>query len=607
MQNQTLRTFGASVVLAGVVIAGITQLASRQDVDPAEIVAEPTSTPLDTSAPVERQPATNLPEPFVYRAGVLAGISTDNFWAFYGSEPSAWNSYVLGPTKPALYTASGPLGALKPELATTQVHPTFDAEGWRVRVDLNPDLQWSDGTPVTAHDVVFTFETVRSLGLSGSWADAFGETIESIHADDDHHLRIEFRERPRLSVWPHGVGSAPIMARHIWAPHVNGSAEALYGKSGEIDVSGGPLEISTIEDSLIVSRANVGYPLNSLPDTVEYHVYGDEKGLVDALARGEIDTVLSPNGLSAANASVLKQAPGVEVVDNPGNGIRYLGFNLERDPMSDHAFRAALALLLDRETLADSIPVMGDPAWSLIPTANRTWYDADAARKNVSLYTGSLRSRLDRALQGLATAGYAWKTAPSIGGGGQVVAGTELTIDGRPPQPLTILTPGDAYDPARPAYVEKIAETLRLLGFDARPVETDFDTVVDLAFTRGEDDDFHYDMYLLGWTLGNPALPGYYDALFSADGPMNNTGYDSEAFAASLRAYESAVTEQDAFTALWEMEQTLATDLPYLPLYTSNITEAYRSDRVTFVSTGSLGGIQARLGGIREVRPTASS
>jgi hypothetical protein len=110
-------------------------------------------------------------------------------------------------------------------------------------------------------------------------------------------------------------------------------------------------------------------------------------------------------------------------------------------------------------------------------------------------------------------------------------------------------------------------------------------------------------MYLLGWTLGNPALPGYYGALFAKDGPMNNTGYASTEFAEALDSYEAAYTTEDAFDALWEMERTLAVDLPYLLLYRDQITEAFRSDRVSFDVEQSLGGLQARLGGIRDVQP----
>jgi len=128
--------------------------------------------------------------------------------------------------------------------------------------------------------------------------------------------------------------------------------------------------------------------------------------------------------------------------------------------------------------------------------------------------------------------------------------------------------------------------------------------VVDLAFTRGDDGEFHYDMYMLGWTLGNPSLPEFYRHLFTAKGAMNNTGYSSKKFDRALAAYENAFKTDQAELALWAMEKTLANDLPYLVLYTSELTEVYRSDRVTFDVEESLGGLQGRLGGITDVRPS---
>lgn len=602
MRERTFRTISASVVLAGLGIAGFIQIGNNGTSALAEINAADTSTTASPETSIPEETSTNEPPPFIYRVGILSGITTDNFWAFYGDEPSAWNAYVLGPTKPALF-AEDATGTLEPELAATETAPTFDKDGWRVRVDLNPDLEWSDGTPITAHDVVFTFETVRALGLGGSWAKAFPESVESVHADDDHHVRIEFKERPRLSDWPHGVGSAPVMPRHIWEAKVEGSsAEELYEVDGAADVGGGPLALSSVADDLIVSSRNPGYPLADAPDTVEYHVFPDETAVVAALVDGSIDSTISPGGLAGPSIEGLDSNPDIEIVNNPGNAIRYLGFNLHRDPMTDRAFRTALALLLDRDGLADSIAGSGDPAWSVVPSANSAWYDAESAANNAARFGGPLAERLEKALAGLTEAGYAWTKSPEVENG-EVVAGEGLTIDGRPPQPLTILTPGDAYDPARPDYVREMADTLSLFGFDARPVETDFDTVVDLAFTPGEDGQLHYDMYVLGWTLGDPTLPGYYGALFAGNGPLNNTGYESDDFTTALQAYERAFTTDQAFSALWEMERILAIDLPYLPLYTSEIAEAYRADRVGFGHEIGLGGLQARLGGIAEVRP----
>lgn len=590
-------------MLVGVLIAAGFQLASADDGQGAEIIAaEPPTTRVTTTDETQARPSTTLATPFVYRLGVLSGISTDNFWAYYGEQPSVWNSYILGPTKPALFALDANTGTLTTELSAGAVHPTWDSEGWRVNVPLATDLFWSDGTPITAADVVFTFETVRSLDLGGSWGDSYPSIVESVHADSDYDLRIEFSSRPNLSVWPHGVGLAPVMAQHIWANATSDvTAQDLFAMTGEEDVSGGPLQLATFSGSMIVSNVNPGYPDAGGPDTVEYHVYDSEEALVDAVRDGDIDALLTPKGIAQDRLATIEDDGSVAVLTSPANGIRYLGFNLDRAPMSDLAFRSALALLLDREALATKIGQSGEVAWSMVPSANGQWFDAEAAAGNQDLYGGDLTARLEEALVGLREVGYVWTKEPSVGDG-VIVAGEGLTINGQAPQPLTILTPGDEYDTARPEYVQGIAETLIALGFDTRPIETDFDTVVDLAFTPGEDGELHYDMFMLGWTLGSPALPEFYRPLFAANGAMNNTGYESQKFEEALREYERAFTSEAAIEALWAMERRISADLPYLLLYTSQLTEIYRADRVVFEIEASLGGLQGRLGGIGDVR-----
>lgn len=604
LETRIFRTIGASVVLAALVVIGAAQVGNGQDTAPAEVNAPETTTTAEPEA--DSTTSTLPPEPFTYRVGLLAGVSTDNFWAFYGAEPSVWNSYVLGPTKPALFTASTSLGVLEPELTLDHAEPIEDGEGWAVEIHLDDRYHWSDGTPVTASDVVFTFDTVRQLALGGSWAAAFPETLADIVAEGDHRLRISFTERPQLGVWPHGVGTAPIMPAHVWGDDVAAgiTAEELYSLSAEHDVGGGPLALSRAADNLIVSVRNDGHPSSQTPDVVEYHVYADEESAITALGDDEIDYVLTPKGMADHHVEDLGDQPGIELITSPGNNLRYLGFNLTRAPMSEPVFRTALALLLDRNQLAASISDSLTPATAMIPTANSQWFDEEAARANADRHGGEVADRLGKAISMLGETGYAWETAPALGADGELVSGTGLTKDGAPLPPLTILTPGDAYDPARVEYAKAIADSLAILGFDARPVETDFDTVVDLAFTPDEEGEFHYDMYLLGWSLGNPALPGYYGAFFAADGVMNNTGYASEAFEEAHDAYLGATTVDQARAALWEMEAILTADLPYLPLYSSEMVEVFRSDRVTFAGEAGLGGIQARLGGIRDVNPT---
>jgi hypothetical protein len=58
-----------------------------------------------------------------------------------------------------------------------------------------------------------------------------------------------------------------------------------------------------------------------------------------------------------------------------------------------------------------------------------------------------------------------------------------------------------------------------------------------------------------------------------------------------------------AQSLLWEIEALQASDLAYLPLYSSQIVEAYRSDVLAFGSLPGLGGVQGSLGAFHLISP----
>ena len=605
MPHKSIRVIGATFVLIGIAVAAILQVGPRGDRSAAALTPEQLVTTSSDTVSTEPEPAdepTSTTIPFTYRMGVLAGISTDNFWQFYGEQPSIWNSYILGPTKPALFKVDPVSSELVPELALSFADPKQEADLWAVELDLRDDMAWSDGEKLTAADVAFTFRTVRSLGLGGSWATAFPESIVAVKAIAEHTLRIEFAGRPGIAVWPHETGTAPIMAEHIWDDVVEeAQASDLYALSGTPDVYGGPLALAAVGEEVIVSVSNPGYPTDAAPDKVEYQVFEDEASAVQALIDGEIDAILSPKGISEESRRLAGADESIIVDTSPANDVRYLGFNLERRPMSHPEFRKALALLLDREALVEALGDGSKVAYSFVRESNALWYDETDAATLRGLYAGELQVRLAEAVAGLRDAGYTWDAEPRVTSDGAITPAEGLTIDGLAPAPLTILTAGDSYDPARPDYVAEIAEVLTLFGFEVEPVVTDFDTVVDLTFSETTDGPRQYDMYFLGWTLGSPSLPDYYRPLFASDGLMNNTGYSNPEFDQLLKSYEGANTVEEAKELLWEMERILAEDLPYLLLYTTELVEAYRSDRVAFGIDGNIGGIQARLGGIEDV------
>ena len=116
-----------------------------------------------------------------YRIGTFEDTTTNNFWAYMDPESSVWNGYVLAPTKPAFFDITFPIregvdagGTLIPDAAAGEPGDPVQRDGkWVVEQEIQNDLKWSDGRPVTAQDFVFTVNTVHRLELGGNWLSAY--------------------------------------------------------------------------------------------------------------------------------------------------------------------------------------------------------------------------------------------------------------------------------------------------------------------------------------------------------------------------------------------------------------------------------------------------
>ena len=211
----------------------------------------PTSTPIVVTAtpdPSATVPATSTPivvtatpeptkEPGVKSKGetLIIGMPSDittlNPWAAYGADNTVYNAYVLNPNYPALFTFAAPVNSWIPSTATD--FPTElveEGEFWVSEVKLRQDFAWSDGTPVTAGDFVFTIDTALKLELQNAWASWYkSDYLDRVEAVDDHTLKLYYSQKPGLAVHQYGVLVGAAMPKHFWeatvAPFLEQAAE----------------------------------------------------------------------------------------------------------------------------------------------------------------------------------------------------------------------------------------------------------------------------------------------------------------------------------------------------------------------------------------------
>ncbi|MGD2102338.1 MAG: ABC transporter substrate-binding protein [Acidimicrobiia bacterium] len=640
----------------------------------------------------------------VFRVGLTGPITTDNwFAAIDGPESTEANRAYLDNSKLALFSPSLPGFVNVPVLAATPepVEPTEDGDGWVVEQPIREDVVWSDGTPVTAEDLVLYFDVVREFGLGTNHASHFAEAITDIEALDDHTVRIEFGQAPGLAGWDAGAALAPFIPSHYWRPHVDQARRAaeeamaavtpdvareaiaaesladgseandvaaedvtdeaveayvadiggetarstLYGVSAIDEPSIGPVVL----DRWVQGDAAIGVPNPNYFDIGsektlytsgfrianasrgEDEVYGGDgsgdvlahyiegpffseiqwiesetrQAAYEKLARGEVDYVYDSTSLTSGLRDQLAIDTSIRFSVGQAEGFRYMAFNLRKAPMSDVVFRTAVATLIDKELLADT--VLGGavfPAYTLIHPDLTAQHNADVERAGWS--DGEPMTEEQRyasAIEMLSEAGYTWESEPVInynesGGYINVTPGEGMIMpNGARVPELTLLAPGPTYDPYRATFSVWIGNWMSDLGIPIAVEQTDFDAIVDAAFPpQTPETALEWDLYMLGWGAPDVSLPGAsVRAFFHSDqdsvlrGGFNTSGYGSDEFDSVADEFDAAVTLEEAALLTKEMEAILARDLPYIVLFRAAVIEAH-NNRVQFPVDSIMGG-----------------
>lgn len=586
----------------------------------------------------------------IYRTALFADLTARNPWSRYGPNTTIWNSYATAGVHPTLFGYTTRRFDWVPVLAADLPRPLEHdpAQGvWRSRVALRPGAHWSDGTPITAHDVAFTFRAIAALGasrLGGNFASfAPEDLLERVEAVDDH--TVEFTLARRDARYNFNVLMAPIFSRAFWEPRLEAALgtddplRAMFDADiGEEPVHGAFLYGSWERGSFVHRPANPGFGLRGAVErlygsgavrltreglydwtgygepggavelevvtgphvgAVHYRVFGTQATGVLALQAGEVDYLFNPIGLEKGFHDQLRGAPGVALVENPTNGIRYLAFNLRREPMRRLAFRQAVATLIDREFISERVlQGVAQPIAAIVPPANAFWHNPEVPVPGQGM---SRAERIQDAVRLLEAEGFAWDRRPRLGPDGSLQEpGRGLRLPGgRPVPPLELLGPGDAYDPLRATFALWIERWLNEVGIPVRPNLTAFNVVAERVFERQD-----FDMWILGWSLGvYPShLHAFFHSRFGGLRGHNAQGYANPEYDRLVEEFLAETDDMERARALARRLQVfLAEDLPYVVLFDTPIVEAYRSDRVSFPTTDVLGGLQAQAGFIHAV------
>ena len=632
-------------VFALVVVACGGDTAEEEVVEEAP---ETTQAPATTAAAAAEEPAPSGPEG-VYKVAIYSDPQTNNYWGYLDTDTDVWTAYVMSGQATSLYTLSIPNYQLVVNMAGELVETSVDnGDGtFTYNVPVREGYTWSDGSPITAHDWQFTWDTVTGLSLVGNWLNSYPYLCEddegnakncivSIVASDDYTVSVTFNYDPGLSTWQYGAAQGPALSKAYWESIATDRDSLLAHDAIDAPVAGAfvydKLEqgafytwkydsntmwyggTTTIYDAGGTSvnwdngkapafngdfgnttGDSFSYETGPFVGTVEFTLYSDQDAAYLAFQNGEVDFVLNPLGVKRNTFNQLAQVPGVELVQNDPLGMRYFAHNTRLFPGSDKAFRNAVACIVDRDFIIDSVLQGTVKRMDGTISGALTAWAAPLTGTLAECESLDTVGKWEKAISILQDAGW---TADDWGShdGNDTRANPPVGIKGPngevPPTDMLIYAPGPGYDPLRNTFSLFIADYIRQLGFDVTARPTGFSVIVDTVF--GADNCRNFNFYMLGWSVGiypDSAVTFFHSRNDSCGGGFNTPGYNNPEFDAVADAFEAAKTVDEAIGLSNQMEAILYEDLPYLVLFNPPVLEVFRGDSVTYPFTDVLGGL----------------
>lgn len=236
---------------------------------------------------------------------------------------------------------------------------TDETRSW-VEFTLRPEARFSDGSPVTVEDVLWSYETLGTRGHPRYRA--FWEKVSAIRQTGPRSLRLTFSEEDReLALL---AGLRPILKKAQWEGH-----DIAEASIADIPVGSGPYVVADHEVNRHVTlRRNPGYWGQDLPfrrgtgnfDEIRIEFYGDDTVLKEAFKAGLLSYVREFNAEAWATEYDFPAVTRGEIVlseipHGKPSGMTGFVMNTRRPPLDDWKVREALITAFNFEYINDTL------------------------------------------------------------------------------------------------------------------------------------------------------------------------------------------------------------------------------------------------------------
>jgi peptide/nickel transport system substrate-binding protein len=433
------------------------------------------------------------------------------------------------------------------------------AESWKVSDDnltwtfnLQKDVKWHDGEPFTSQDVKYSYETFLEANM-GMYSD-FLKGITSIETPDDLTVVIK-TEKPKANML---YVTAPILPKHIWEEV---KSDELETWPNEKPIGTGAFKfVEWKKGEFVKLEANKEY-FGGAPKVGDliFPLYANNDTMVQSLKIAEIDAAININ---SNQVKLLESDKDFKVLSNPTNAFTNLGINTWEDKASkgnplllNNAIKHAMSYAIDKQKIIDvAFSGQGKPGSTIVPSFLTDWHNKLSDEQNRSYDPDKAKATLDEA-----------------GFTDQNGDGVREDKDGTPLEFRLYLRSNS------PEEV-KAGQILHVMLKDVG-IKTNVETIDDGVLGDRIYDNGDYDLFIWGWSTDID--PTTILSIVSTDqiGNLSETYYSNPKYDELLAEQEVTVDFKERQKIVYEMQNILAEDLPYIILMEENAIQAVRTDK----------------------------
>jgi peptide/nickel transport system substrate-binding protein len=315
----------------------------------------------------------------VFVVGMLQDV--DNLNPFKGITVAAYEGWALTYSYLTGYSAEdfSPVPSLAESWGSSD-------DGLTWTYNLRHDAKFSDGTPLTAADVVYTFNRViKGASIEQTNYGSYVRNISSVKKTDDYTVVMTTKKPTPVM----NNLAIPILPEHIWSQI---STDDLPTYTNEPDskppgmVGSGPFMMTdAVKDQYYRYTVNP-YWYGDAPhiDGIEFKIYQNDNSLVTALKNGEIDFA---DDISASLFSTLEGQSNITAKSSQYSGFNYITMNggaaltdgtpigTGHPSLKDPKVREAIAYAIDKDALVNrTLEGRGTPGSTFIPPIYSTYH-----------------------------------------------------------------------------------------------------------------------------------------------------------------------------------------------------------------------------------------